>query len=484
VSLDPSGAEVSGPRGRIQIELGRLSLGDAGDHAVLLNGKTANYFVGHVDEFNNDIGLHQELIVPPGSHVVTVTRRGKEVWSGTVNVEANKRVIINISSGKETVNDWPRGTELKAVNRFKAGTASATVAIAPVSSAMSSQPGKIDCDQSADLKWTSAETIDADMSGMSPVPTSGDKSVSPKTTTTYELTATGPGGVTKSSATVEVNPVVTSALTASPAEVQYHTIGDKTVSSNQTTLNWSASNADAVSLAPFGTVDANGSKSVPIKPTQTTTGPVDETLTYTLTATNTCGGSETKTASVHVTGSIDAIPDVLLHSVFFPTDYPTHSNPELGLVRSQQEALTSLAATFTKYLQYDPDAKLALSAYADERGGQNYNQGLSDMRAQRVKEFLVTQGISADKITTQAYGEDQPLDKTVVEELQKQDPSQPADSRPRNARSTWLAYNRRVDVILLPANRESVRFYPNAAPDFDVLWQRAKPTREQMEQNK
>ena len=63
VSLEPSGSEVSGPFGRIQLELGPLTLGDAGDHAVLLNGKTANYFVGHIDEMNNDIGWHQELTV-------------------------------------------------------------------------------------------------------------------------------------------------------------------------------------------------------------------------------------------------------------------------------------------------------------------------------------------------------------------------------------------------------------------------------------
>lgn len=61
----PVGAKVGGPRGLIQIEVGTLRAGDA---AVLLNGKKPEYFVGHVDEFNHDILLHQELIVPPGTH--------------------------------------------------------------------------------------------------------------------------------------------------------------------------------------------------------------------------------------------------------------------------------------------------------------------------------------------------------------------------------------------------------------------------------
>lgn len=475
VNLEPSGGDVSGPFGRIQLELGALSLGDAGDHAVLLNGKTANYFVGHIDEFNNDIGWHQELVVPPGNHKVTVTRRGQEVWSGAISVAANQRVIVNISNGSQKVKDWPRGNELKSLHRFSAGTASATVAVAPVSSEISASPSRIDCGQPSLLKWTSAETIDADISGMSPVPVSGDKTISPKQTTAYVFTATGPGGMTKSTATVDVNTAVQSSLNATPAEVRYRKIGDKTIQSGEATLSWSSSNADAASLAPFGSVETRGSKSVPMVPTQTSNGPVDETAKYTLTATNSCGGTETKTASVRITGSIEPIPEVLLKSVFFPTEYPTKADPSSGLLKSQQEALTTLAAGFTKYLEYDPGAKLTLSAYADERGANSYNQGLSERRVQRVKDFLVSQGIAEDKVDASAFGDDKQLEKSTVIELQTQNPEQPPETRVQNFRATWLAYNRRVDVVLLPTNRESLKFYPNSSPDSQILWQSAKP---------
>ena len=483
VTLDPSGDEVSGPRGRIQLELGPLALGDAGDHAVLLNGKTANYFVGHIDEFNNDIGWRQELIVPPGNHQVTVTRRGQEVWTGAVAVAPNQRVIVTISNGKQKTKDWQAGAQPGALHRFRAGTASSRIVIAPVSSEITSTPPKIDCGQPSQLKWTSAETIDADISGMSPVPVTGDRTVSPKQTTAYDFTATGPGGVTKSSATIEVNPVVQSSLTASPAEVQYRQIGDKTIHGGDATLNWSSSNADAASLEPFGSVGTSGNKSVVMKPTQTTNGPVNETVKYTLAATNACGGSDTKTAAVHITGSIEPIPDVLLHSVFFPTDYPTKENPSLGLVRSQQEALEALGTGFTKYLEYDPDAKLSLAAYADERGPDKYNRNLSELRVQRVKEFLVSKGIVEAKIETSAYGQEKQLEKSTVIELQTQNPNQPPETRVKNFRATWLAYNRRVDVVLIPTNRESLRFYPNNAPDSDLLWQRARPEVQLVEQN-
>ena len=475
VNLEPSGSDVSGPFGRIQLELGPLSLGDAGDHAVLLNGKTANYFVGHIDEFNNNIGWHQELVVPPGSHRVTVTRRGQEVWSGTISVAANQRVIVNISNGSQKIKDWPQGNELKSLRRFTAGTASTTVAVAPVSSDISASPSKIDCGQPSLLKWTSAETIDADISGMSPVPVSGDKTISPKQTTAYELTATGPGGVTKSTATVDVNTAVQSSLNATPAEIRYRKIGDKVLESGDATLNWSSSNADQATLGPLGSVETRGSKSVPMIPTQTSDGPVDETVKYTLTATNACGGAEAKTASVRITGSIEPIPEVLLKSVYFPTEYPTKTDPSSGLLKSQQEALTTLAAGFTKYLEYDPGAKVTLSAYADERGANSYNQSLSERRVQRVKEFLVSQGIAEDKVDASAFGDDKQLEKSDVIELQTQNPEQPPETRVQNFRATWLAYNRRVDVVLLPTNRESLKFYPNSSPDSQILWQSAKP---------
>ena len=473
IELQPAGAEVPGPRGRIQIEVGNLRAGDA---AVLLNGKTPRYFVGHVDEFNNDIIKHQELVVPPGTHQVTITRYGKELWSGSVTVAADQRVILNISNGKDVVKPWPRGSgKLPAeVARFKSGVTSTTVAVAPVNGTLSASPQRIDCGRSSQLTWASNETIDADMSGMSPVPTSGDRSVSPRQTTTYQLTATGPGGVVKPSTTVEVNTDVQSSLSASPANVQYRRIGDKVLQQPNTTLTWSTSNADTNSISTIGSVDPSGTKTIALTPSQTSEGPVDENITYTLAASNACGGSATKTATVHLTGSVEGVPGVLLRSVFFPTDYPTRQAPAVGLMNSQQDALKTLAAGFNKYLEYDPDAKISLNAYADDRGGNVHNQPLSERRVQRVKDFLVSQGIAADKIDTTAYGQKRPLDKATVADLQAKNPN-PAEKSMVNPAATWLAYNRRVDIVLLPANTQSDRFYPNNAADAKTLWQRPKP---------
>ena len=490
IKLEPAGEPVPGPRGRLQIESGGVH--GATGAAVLLNGKKPLYFVGHVDEFDNDIFFwRQELIVPPGTHQVTVTRYGKELWSGPITVAADQRVIVNISNGKEKIKPWPRGSECgpncvpgklaQLAQRFKAGVASATVVVAPVSGSVSANPSKIDCNQTTQLAWVSKETVEADMSGMSPVPTSGEKTVSPRQTTTYQLTASGPGGVTTPSATVEVNPVVQSSLSASPTEVTYRRIGDKVLEQGSTTLNWSSSNSDAVSLDPGGSVDPSGTKSITLNPTQSGNGPVDEQFTYTLKTTNVCGGSDTKTVAVHLKGSVEPVPTVLLQSVFFPTAYPTEKDPTLGLVRSQQEALTTLASGFKQYLEYEPNAKLSVGGYTDERGGDKYNESLSELRAQRVKDFLVSQGIAAEKIDTLAYGKQKPLDEATVSDLQSRNPNQPPEKLTRDRRATWLAYNRRVDIVLVPANTESQRFFPNQAEDSEILWQKPKPSRSTVE---
>jgi hypothetical protein len=174
---------------------------------------------------------------------------------------------------------------------------------------------------------------------------------------------------------------------------------------------------------------------------------------------------------------------MLLRSVFFPTAYPTKEDPTLGLLRSQQAQLTTLAAGFKQYLEYDPNAKLSLGGYTDERGENKYNDSLSGLRVQRVKDFLVSQGIAEEKLDTSAYGKQKPLDKATVSELQTRNPSQPPAKLARDSRATWLAYNRRVDIVLMPTNAESLRFYPNEAPDSQILWQRPKPPRSVVEGN-
>ncbi|HEY4877819.1 MAG TPA: OmpA family protein [Candidatus Acidoferrales bacterium] len=482
VSLEAYGDKVPGPYGMIMVEFK-----PQGKAAVLLNGKKVDYFVGNVDEFNHDWWFHQNLIVPPGTHQVTVMRDDKELYSGSVTVGANEKVVIHVTkNGTVTKGPWKRGEELtkKApLPRFTAGMASAQVVVAPpkIGKFTSDNPN-INCGQTSNLSWATADVVDTSIdNGVTAGAPNGTAAVSPHATTNYTLTATGPGGKVTNSTGVNVNTVVTGSITASPTDLHYRKIGDKVITDDSGTVTWTTGNADSVNVDPFGKVDLNGSQTVKADPAKTDIGPVDENRNYTLHATNVCGGSLDQTAAVHVTGSIEPIPEVVLQSVFYPTDYPDKKNPQVGLVKSQQAELATLADGFKKYLEYDPDAKLSVEAHADIRGSVPHNQDLSERRVERIKQYLVDQGISADKIQTAAYGKERPMDKTEVKNLVDTNPNPAPKARAKNITGDYYAYNRRADIVLLPSGKKSSQFYPNNADDAGVLWQIPKPALKKVE---
>ncbi|MGA8674782.1 MAG: OmpA family protein [Candidatus Acidiferrales bacterium] len=481
VALEAYGDKVGGPWGRVYIS------GTDVRAAVLSEGKTPGYFVGHVDEFNNDFWLwKQELLLPPGTHHLTVTRGGKELWSGDVNVEAGKKVSIDVGKNKQVTSDWSKRdadlTKKAPLPRFHAGIASATIVIAPVKATMTNTSANINCGQSTNLEWQTTDAVDVSFdNGVGNVASSGSQAVSPHATTTYTMTATGPGGKVTAAEVVNVNTAVTATLAANPTELHYLKMGDKVITDDSGTLTWTTTNADSVNIDPIGKVDLNGSQAIKADPTKQDMGPVDETHTYTMTATNVCGGSSTQTAAVHVTGSIEPIPEVVLQSVFYPTDYPDKKNPQVGLLKSQQLDLATLAAGFKKYLIYDPDAKLSIEAHADVRGSKPFNQDLSERRVERIKQYLVDQGIGADKIQTAAYGKDRPMEKSEVKTLESTNPNTPPKARLRNVTGDWYAYNRRADIVLLPSNKTSTQFYPHNADDSGILWQIPKPSLKKVE---
>jgi len=58
-----------------------------------------------------------------------------------------------------------------------------------------------------------------------------------------------------------------------------------------------------------------------------------------------------------------------------------------------------------EYLNQNPSAKITVFGNADRMGSESYNISLSDARAKKVKNYLVSQGIQASRIKTVAYGE-------------------------------------------------------------------------------
>jgi outer membrane protein OmpA-like peptidoglycan-associated protein len=476
VTLQQSGAKVSGPFGYIEFKGHPRA-------AVLLNGTTPDYFVGHVDEFDWNWIWHQRLLVKPGTYQVMVTREGNTIWSGPVQVNAGERVIVDLNNnGAMKTKNWPQGDKLGPLPRFEAGIASAEVPIAPATAQLTAQSTQLGCGQSDQLRWSSADAVAVSITNLGEVSASGSRQVSPTKTTTYELVAKGPGGEATRTATVDVNAQPTATLTLSQPEVHYHKIGDKVVQDDSTTLNWTTADANHVTITPLGSEGMSGSQTINAQPTQTTTGPVNEMVDYTLSASNACGGTMTKTATLHLVGSIDPAPPVTLASVFYPTNYPTSRHPKIGLVATDKDALQRAANTFKNHEEYDNDnASLMVVGHADIRGSKKYNLKLSVRRADLVKSYLVSQGILADKIRTRADGKLQELSQKEVSKLQAEDSQKPEKWMTRRSQATWLAYNRRVDIILEPTGMQSTEAYPNDASDARILWQRAEPSLHKVE---
>lgn len=469
-ALQKTGDEVSGPFGDIELKGHPRA-------AVLLNGTTPDYFVGHVDEFDNNWLMHQWLLVNPGKYQVTVTRKGQTIWSGPVAVEAGQRAVVYLNNnGEIKMKSFKKGLTVGPRPRFYAGVATALVPIAPVTAQLTVAQSQIGCGQPDTLNWKASDAVATSITELGSVPISGDRTVNPTKTTTYELVAKGPGGEVKQSATVDVNPQPTATLAFSQPEVRYHKIGDKVVEDGSTTLNWSAPGGSKVTIQPLGNVASTGSQIIEAKPMRNSTGPVDQDITYTLSVTNACGGTATRSATLRVVGSIDPAPAVTLASLFYPTAYPEQRHPDVGLVASEKKALQEAAATFKNNEQYDSQDRLMIVGHADVRGSKKYNLALSERRAKLVESLLLSRGISADRIQTQAEGKDKQLPEKEVVKLQSEDPQHPQKWMTKQERATWLAYNRRVDIILEPKGQKSADLFPNDAPSARIVWERRIPS--------
>jgi hypothetical protein len=238
--------------------------------------------------------------------------------------------------------------------------------------------------------------------------------------------------------------------------------------------------------ATAGTVNASGA-----------TGTYSSTGAPTGTTEITCNVSDDKghTATANTSVTIEAPPPppgpspeqirlearLALHSVFFPTAQPRATHPEGGLVASQQTTLTTLATDFKSYLAIKPEGHLTLTGHADVRGSAEYNQALTERRVNRVKQFLVEQGVSESSIDTRAVGKEQELSADQVKGLVEQNPDLSDADKAKvlhKLNVIVLAQNRRVDITLSNTGQQSVQLYPfNAADSMTLLDQKAPTPR-------
>lgn len=97
-----------------------------------------------------------------------------------------------------------------------------------------------------------------------------------------------------------------------------------------------------------------------------------------------------------------------------------------NIVSNFYSPLNSIAYVFSKY----NETRIEIYGYTDSTGNADYNVQLSQKRADNVRNYLIAQGISPDRIVAVGYGSSNPVASNATEE--------------------GRAENRRVEIKILP----------------------------------
>lgn len=84
--------------------------------------------------------------------------------------------------------------------------------------------------------------------------------------------------------------------------------------------------------------------------------------------------------------------------VYFDFDQYTLSSKSIQTLRS-----------IAQVMEDNKDLEITVSGHADERGTREYNLALGQRRGEAVRDYLLLNGISKNRITVKSYGEEYPL---------------------------------------------------------------------------
>ena len=97
--------------------------------------------------------------------------------------------------------------------------------------------------------------------------------------------------------------------------------------------------------------------------------------------------------------SVEYLASGVKDRVFFATN-------ETVLTTASRETLRKQAA----WLRKNSKITVVLEGHADERGTREYNLALGERRANSAKDYLMTYGISSERISVLSYGKERPVD--------------------------------------------------------------------------
>jgi len=165
----------------------------------------------------------------------------------------------------------------------------------------------------------------------------------------------------------------------------------------QTTLTWSTSNANDITIAGIGSLPPSGSRTL-------TPG---ASTTYMLVAKGPGGTSDASTrVTVNAVVAAGPTPQPSDADLFARNVKDIYFDYDKSNIRSNEAPTAQGNAAF---LQQHPSVKVMIEGHCDDRGSEEYNLALGTSRAESVKQSLLQQGVSSTQLQTISYGKEKPF---------------------------------------------------------------------------
>jgi peptidoglycan-associated lipoprotein len=125
-------------------------------------------------------------------------------------------------------------------------------------------------------------------------------------------------------------------------------------------------------------------------------------------AVSACASKKTTTTSIdsQIQGDVYTGTDTVEYLAKGVPDRVFFATNESILTTMSRDTLRKQAA----WLRENPSVSIVVEGHADERGTREYNLALGERRANAAKDYLMTYGISADRISVISYGKERPVD--------------------------------------------------------------------------
>lgn len=92
---------------------------------------------------------------------------------------------------------------------------------------------------------------------------------------------------------------------------------------------------------------------------------------------------------------LDEAIQIALDTVYFAFDSFSLTDDAVANLKKMAAAMVQI-----------PGVKVLVEGHADERGSNEYNLALAQKRADAIKDFLLSEGVSSDAIETASFGEE------------------------------------------------------------------------------